>query len=1082
MRSSSRTLNVLVPSAVALFALSMSSSARAESDAEEVRQFRETAERYGQRMREFHGDVKQLVDLAEQEERERIEQGFGAAISRNQDDGNTLRRVAVAKIESFLQKYPDSKHVPDMKFRLADLYYDESELDFIARNDEYAVLVESGTGNPDLVPKKDYRRSIGLYRDILANSPAFAFRADVLYMLGWCLGSANAEQYDETAARDAYQAIVTQHPRSAFTNDANMRLGEYYFELPAPRPDTLANVRIAVTYYDAVMAEGPQGRNYDRAIYKLGWSHFKLDDFQRSLAYLVQLLDYSDALYDRTGKLADTRKEAVEYLAISYADMADRQGKRPIDVARAHLSKVGDKRWQHDVVERMALILEKQTKWDEAVDTYRFLQSRWPTHPQNPIYQQTVAAIYGAKMPVRNEAAAAVALTELGTNYNDQSAWYAANKNNPDAIAAARIFIERSLATVAIEKLLRAQETQNPADYRDAADTFQSFLQKFPFTPDYDEYEWYQALSLYEGKLFPSAARAYGQILKNPRSKYKDGARFQLMKSREELVLSKYGKLEDVPQGALIANTLQTKAGKQIIQYMVSDEQKAFVVAADDLADREFTDMDWISVLEKSRPALSYLAGVVSFNHGYYDDARKRLWGVVNRYPGSPEAAFASKLVLQSYVNEGDLETVKAVALKFGDLEIAGQAGLELCLQFGKADKHLESAACYGQYIIDFPKSEYLNVALYNQANQLDLGGQTAPANVLFEKYINDYPDDERSKSLYFRIAAGYSSILELDKAIRYFETLVKKAPEHADAASALYNAAFLRTGIGDHVGAARAYERYANLPNVPDAEVIYWKAGEQWELVGPREAVEFYDNYLRTFSADEPSHAIIAQHKLSVLYLARGDKRKAAQKLSDLDVTFRDNVARGVSSDARELAAKPPTQKLLADLESYKVIKWSRDEKSNAELLLVTKREDLKVLVDGALSLIQTYQDYDASVAALYVQGAGYFAYADFVYGFPLPAGLTEAEKGIFQTELDVRFTPIRVASEDTAKTRLQGALEKARQDQRWSEWNGKVMELLHDRYPIEYPSERQESRGAVDFTSIPFEAPESARTGGAQ
>ncbi len=1082
MRTSSRTLSVLVPSAVVLFALSMPSTARAEPDAEEVRQFRETAERYVQRMQEFRGDVKQLVDLSEQEERERIESSFGAAVSRNQEDGNTLRRVAVAKIESFLQKYPESKHGADMKFRLADLYYDESELDFMARNDEYAVLVENGTANPDFVPKKDYRRSIGLYRDILANAPKFTFRADVLYMLGWCLGSANAEQYDETGARDAYQAIVSQYPRSAFTNDANMRLGEYYFELPAPRPDTLANVRIAVTYYDAVMAEGLQGRNYDRAIYKLGWSHFKLDDFDRSLAYLVQLLDYSDGLYDRTGKLADTRKEAVEYLAISYADMADRQSKKPIDVARAHMAKIGDKRWQHDVAERLALILEKQTKWDDAVDTYRFLQTKWPTHPQNPIYQQTIAAIYGSRMPVRNEAAAAVALTELGTNYNDQSAWYAANKNNPDAIAAARIFIERSLATVAIEKLLRAKETQNPADYRDAADTFQSFLQKFPFTPDYDEYEWYQALSLYEGKLFPEAARAYGQILKNPRSKYKDGARFQLMKSREELALSKYGKLEDVPQGALVANTLQSKAGKQIVQYMVSDEQKAFVVAADDLADREFTDPDWIAVLEKSRPALAYLGGVVSFNHGYYDDARKRLWAVVNRYPGAPEAAFAAKLVLQSYVNEGDLETVKAVALKFGDLEIAGQAGLELCLELGKADKHLESATCYGQFLIDFPKSEYINVALYNQANQLDLGGRTAPANVLFEKYINDYPDDERSKSLYFRIAAGYSSILELDKAIRYFDALVKKAPDHTDAPAALFNSAFLRTGIGDHLGAAKAYERYANLPNVPDAEAIYWKAGEQWELVSAPQAIEFYEKYLRTFPASEPSHAIIAQHKLSELYLERGDKRKAAQKLSDLDVTFRDNVARGVSSDARELAAKAPTVKLLADLESYKVLKWTKDEKKNAELLLVTKREDLKLLVDASLALIQTYQDYDAAAAALYVQGAAYFAYADFVYGFPLPVGLNEEEKGIFQVELDARFTPIRLAAEDTAKARLQGALEKARVDQRWSEWNGKAMQLLHDRYPIEYPSERQESRGAVDFTSIPFEAPESARTGGAQ
>lgn len=1068
-----------------LLALVAPAVAHAEPDPAEVRAFKETAERYVQRMTEFHGDVKQLVDLTEDEERERIESAFGASVTRNQDDGNTLRRVTISKIEMFLQKYPSSKYGGDMKFRLADLYYDESELEFMARNDEYGVLVDRGTADPDLVPKKDYRRSIALYRDILANHRDFAYRPDTLYMLGWCLGSANAEQFDEAGARDAYQAIVTDHPKSAFVNDANMRLGEYYFEAPAPRPDTLANVRIAVTYYNAVLADGPTGRNYDRAIYKLGWAYFKLDDFDRSLAYYVQLLDFSDSLYDRTGKIADTRKEAIEYLAISYADMADRQGKRPVDVAKAHFAKVGEKRWQHDLVEQLASNLEKQTKFDDAIDTYRFLQERWPTHPKNPIYQQTIAQIYGVRMPIRNEVAAAAALTQLGEDYTEGSAWYAANRNNPDAIAAARGFIEKSLATVATEKLIRAKETGNPADYRDAAATFQSFLQKYPFAADYDEYEWYLALAFYEGKDFAAAERQYQQVLRNPRSKYKDGARFQLMKSREQLVLSKYGKLEDLPQGAVVSNTVTTPFGKQITQYIVSDEQKAFVLAADDLADREFTDRDWIPLLEKVRPAMAYLGGVISFNHGYYDDARKRLETVIVRYPGSQEAGFAAKLVLQTFLNEGDLANLKIYALKYGEMEIGAEAALALCLDLGQAGKHLEAAACYGAFPGEFPNSKYASAALYSQANQLDLGGQTAKANVLFEKYINDYPTDERSKSLFFRIASGYSSILELDKAIRYYEQLVKIAPDHADAPGALYNAAFLRTGIGDHRGAAQAYERYARLPNAGDAEKIFWRAGEQWELVGPREAVDFYEKYLREFPATNPSHAITALAKLSDLYTARGDKRKAAQKLEELDRTFRENVSRGISSDARKIAAVAPTQRLLASLESYKVIKWTKSEKDNAELLLNTKREDLKKLVDESLALIQTYQDYDAAAAALYVQGAGYFAYADFVYSFPLPSGLNEEEKIIFQDELDARFTPIRLAAEDTAKARLQGSLEKAKVDKRWSEWNGKSVQLLHDRYPIEYPSERQESRGKLDSTTIEFEAPESARApaaGGAQ
>jgi len=701
---SGKTIMGAPRSLLLLLAWALPGVARAAPDEEELRAFREAADRYTTRMQEFHADVKHIVDITEDEERERIESTFGSAVTRNQEHGATLRRVTIAKIEGFLQRYPTSRYVADMKFRLADLYYDESEVEFMANN---AVWNAAEDPVPELEPKKDYRRSIALYEDVLANHPEFPYRPDALYMLGWCYGSNNSLQTNEVAARDAYLAVVQKHPKSAFANDANMRLGEYFFELLATRADPLANVRVAITYYNTVLVDGPKSRNYDRAIYKLGWSYYKLDDFDRALAYLVQLLDYSDTRYELTGQVADTRKEAVEYLAISYADMADKQSRKPIEVASTHLKKIGAKKWQHDVVERLAKILETQTKWDEAVDVYRFLQQEWPNDPMNPLYQHTVSVIYGVRMPVRNPEAAGAALTELGENYTEGTSWYAANKNNPEAISVARAFIESSLATIATEKLIRARGTKNPTDYRDAADIFRSFLQKYPFAADYDMYEWYLALCYYEGKEFSEAVRQYQQVLKNPRSKFKDGARFQLMKSREALVLAKYGKLEDVPQGALVANTVTSAAGKTIIQYMVSDEQKAFVVTSDDLAEREFTDPDWIPVLEKLRPAMAYFGGLISFNHGYYDDARKRFRKQIARYPGSPEAGFAIDLLIQSYTAEGDIANVEAVAREFDREEIAQQANLQRCLDHASAGKHDESAACYAEFRSQWPKSRY---------------------------------------------------------------------------------------------------------------------------------------------------------------------------------------------------------------------------------------------------------------------------------------------------------------------------------------------------------------------------------------
>ncbi len=1070
--------------------------AMAAPDPAEQKAFRETAERYRERMGEFQADVRAIVDATEAEEKARITSAFGAAMGRVEEDSNTLRRVAITKLESFLSKYPATKYSADMKFRLADLYFEEAELDFMSRMDEYSRMedqlgADAAAALPE-PPVKDYRKSVQLYRDIIDTHGDYQYLADTYYMLGWCLSAANAAQYDETAARDVWLVLAQKYPKSTFSNDANMRLGEYYFDLPAPREDRTVNLRTAVTYYETVLADGPSGRNYDKAIYKLGWTHFRLLNYEKSLEYLVTLLDYSDEQFAKTGRTSDMRKEAVEYLAISYSDMADKFGKKPVDVARQHLAKVGDKKWEHDVVERLAQILLAQAKFEESIETYRYLQTEWPLHPQNPIYQYEIARIYAEKMPapMRKPEQAAAALAELGEKYVEGKPWYNANRNNPDAIGAARSFVESSLADVATEYLLRAKESGQTSDFALAAEKYRDFLAKYPFADDYDTYEWYLAYALFSSNQFDEASKVYQQILKNERSQFREGARYQLMKSREEIARAKYGVLEDVPQGAIVQNTVTTPAGKSITQYMISDEQKSFVDSADDLVDREFTDPEWAQVLDRDRAALAYLASEIYYNHGYYDEARKRFNAVGVRFKGSKEAKFAADLKCQTYQNEGDLVKLQACladVMRDGtDLAVAGattaaekyeQVTLELCRQKTDADR-AGAAACYQDFIAQFPKSKYRDVALYNAANNFDLSGQQDTANRLFEQFINEFPSHERAKSLYFRIAQGYSSVLDLDTAVKYFEALPKLDPAHPDSPAALYNAAFLRTGMGDHVGAANAYMKYANLPNVADAENIYWRAGEQWELVGDREAADFYDKYLRRFGVENPSHAIEAHYKLAKVYEARGDTRRAAAKWSEIETVFRDNVARGVSSDARKMAAEGPLNELLAEFEAFKVYKFGSSEKANVELVLKKKPEELKALIDTALALIQTYQDYDSAAAALYVQGMAYFAYADMIYAVPPPPGLTEDEIVIYQEQLD----PFRLQAEDRGKGRLIAALEKAKADKRWSDWNSKTLAALHDRYPIEYPSERTEARGGVPTGGIDFSGPASLPAGGAK
>ncbi len=1090
----------LLPFPLALMAVSLpalaedTTASSGPADPQEWSAFQDTLERYANRMQEFQADARNILDTHEADERAKISSSYGGALGRLEASEAALRRVAVARLEAFLAKYPDSTHTPDMLFRLADLYFEESEVSFLSQDAEYARLEAQLESNPTMAlpppPLKDYSRSIGIYRRLMSKYPRYENIAATHYMLAWCFSSSNAEQFDLDAARDVYLTIVDKFPASEFSNDANMRLGEYYFDLPGPRGNSGMNVPTAIAYYEVVLGDGPSGRNYEKSIYKLGWSHYKINDYDRALTYLVTLLDYSDKQFLDTGRVSDMRQEAVEYLAISYADMADRLGRTPVEMATGHLKKVGERKWQHDVVERLAQILLVQAKFDSSIEAYRYLQDKWPLDPSNPVYQNEIATIY-MKMPVPDPAKSGEAMAYLANTYAEGKPWYNTNKTNPDAIAKARGYIEKSLAQVAVEILVNAKDSGEVKEFAAAADKLGEYLEKFPFSDDYNTYEWYRALALFESNQFAEAERAYLQILKNDRSQFRDGARFQLMKAREEIVRARFGRVvigdytesQLLQPGAVTESVVTSAQGKPITRYVVSDEHKAFIQSCDDLVSGELTDPDWQPILDRDRTALAYLPGQILFEYGRFDEARPRLLRVIELYPSDGNAALAANLIVNTYTLEGDLQQVADLTEKFKNVgseadrrrfaDLRERAMFELANGLASKGDRGAAAAAFLEFMVQFPQSLYYKDALYNAANNYDLVGKAQESNRLFERYVTDYPSDERSKKLYFRIAETYSATLELTKAISYYEQLARLFPDFEDAAEAVFNAAFFRVGIGDNAGAARAYERYSTqFPTEADAEVAYWRAGEQWVIVGEPEALDFYGRYVKRYPDKDGNHLVEAWYNTAKIYERRGDSRRAGQAWAQVQSTFASASGAALTSRTRSLAAEGALDKLTGRFESFRTVKWSGNEAKNVEILTKTKPDELKRIIDDAVLLIQTYMDYDTTSAALYLQGMVYFAYADMVYEIPAPKALSEEEIDVYRQAVDEQF---RIPSEDRGKARLSAAIEKARGEKRWTEWHTKALVALNARYPSDFPAERKETRGASTGTGISLAGPES-------
>jgi TolA-binding protein len=1060
---------------------------------EHVAEFDAAHDRYVVRMGEFQDDARAYVDLIEKQKRKQIVDGYGRIIAGLRDDEDALRTLAKARFEDFLLKYPRSEASPHVMFRLAELYYEDAENSFLVADSNYndrlieydELLQELMSGDPAALEelpeppepaKKDYTKALALYSGIASDYPRYENIDGVYYMLGYCLTEENARFPDIPRGLDAMKNVVVSFPDSQFINDASMRLGEYYF-------NEANDLTEAVVHYQRIVDAGEDARYYDKGLYKLAWSHYRLasaerfDEYFVAMGLFVKLLDYSDRLMLATGEQSSMKPEAIQYAAISFADMSDLQSRSspekisPLTVAEQFFEGVGQREYEQDIYVQLADVLTRQARYMEAIEAYEYLQVRWPDDPANPEHQNTIAKLY-MSLPTPDPVASADAERVLVDRYNDSTPWWEANRANPDALAVARGFTEQSTANVAKDLHIEAQQTGDPALFSKAADKYREYLLRFPFADDYYQMEWYLADALFQAKRLEEAEKEFLQLLKTDNHEFGDGALFLLMQTRRQMLVDTYGKVEARPDNAIVERVEKSEFGAEIPVYMLTDDHKDFVEVADRIVDTVFTDAKFVGPREENLAALTYLPGQIFFEFGHYDEARERLRRVVEHFHGKKEREYAQSLIIRTYQEENDLEKIAeetAIARRlfgeeaneeWGPLEEG--ARFKIAGQYAERNDYAMAAELFLKFMRTYPESQFIQDAHFNAANNLEKNGQVDQAIGLFEEFINKYEEDDRSEGLYFRIAGNYAQILELETAVKYYDNLVRYFPESQNAAAAIYNAAFLRIGMGEHKIAAQGLERYATKwPENDDAERTFYLAGNEWEQVSERDALDFYRRYLRTYGDTDVNHALTAQYRIIKILEQQGQKRSVEREWVELESMFVRFAEAGetIPGAGRKAAAEGSFPALWAQYEEFRQVKFTGDQEKDAPMLVQDKPEALKALGAECLAFIQKYQDFTYSSAALYIQAAAHFDYAQMLWDAPVPKGFTADMEAIYREELD----KLRIPVEDKGKALALRLLEQAEKDERWSEWQSKTLGMLNQRFPTDFPAEKIEVRYAV-------------------
>ena len=1101
-----------------------------QGDAEELATFQETASRYTTRMREFEEEARSIIRSREEQDKTQLWDGYSALLNDLGEDERRLRETAVSKFESFLSKYPDSPESASIKFRLAELHYEKSTEDWELADEEYNRIMDSLGDDIDYanlpeVPAKDFSRSIRLYQDIIREHPDYRYTDGAYYMLGYVYNDQTAAQHDEARALEFYEGLISNFPDSQFASVAHLDIGEHYFDYN--------QLEEAIPHYEKVVElEGIGGKHYDKGLYKLAWSHYKLSNYDQALSLLNDLLDFSEEKYQSSGRESSMAKEAVDYTAISFSDVADQTGERPVDVAARFYASVGERPFEPKVYKKLADVLIQQARYEDAIDTYAYLQDSWPLDPENPNFQWKIAELYSS-LPVPDADATNRAVVELNNRYHDRSEWWQANQNNPDALATARGYIERSLATVASNAHVDAISSGDPLAFSAAAELYQQYLNEFPFADNYYEIQWYLADTLLESGRIEEAESQYQQLLKSGSDhNYTEMSIYRLALVRRQLVINAYGSPVELPEDAVVERTETLPSGAERNVYAIGELHQSYLQTNQRLMTADLygklsaleeeisaeTDEKKRALLteqseeiaryaegvERNRPALTYEVGQILYNHGQLDKAREVFFEIIDKYPERNEAAFSARLVIDSFNEQEDLSSVRKYAgiyattilgpqgmVSAGDFKnierqaafLQAQETMELAKKLrregdvdGAREKRLRAAESFLAYTAEFTEEDDIyKKAFYNIAQNYAEAGDLEQANRYFKQYVDRWPSDELSWPLTFRIAQNYAATLDLEGAVRYFEMLYRNAgKDYGDSSIALYNAAFLRIGMGQYREAARGFEEYARLfPNNADAEDAMFRAGALWEKVGEDEAIRFYRRYLQTYKSANPDHMMESYNRIAQLLEDSGARaRQVDQAWRDLSSAYQSFSAQ-VGPAGRHYAAHAEFRKIEQDFAAFNEIAFTSNDTRNADLLINQKPEELASLVDRCTSLIATYQDFEYSSAALYVAGMTYLSYADMLYDAPPPSSLDEEELMLYQEAIDERRLPI----EDKGKNRLQANIDKARQEKRWSPWLTKSLDALASRFPSEFAAEKAEIRGEGDSNYVPNAGPISVR-----
>ncbi len=396
--------------------------------------------------------------------------------------------------------------------RLADLELEQSDEVY----SEQPTNTERGkdrdvTADADAVREQKSRSAIRIYENLLATSKDSANTDKIMYQLAKAYENAG----EPLKAAKTLDDIAVKYPNVAYAGELHFRRGELHF--------LLNSFKAAESAYAKVLELGEFSLYYEKALYKQGWTLFKLEKYDASLNAFFHLLDR---------KLVDVKEttEGSEYFG-PVAKGKEKNVALPSDVSRgekeligdtfrvinlslgyldgantvkAYFDKNGHRPYEHLIYEQLGGFYSKQERVRDAADTYLTFARNNPAHPRAPLFYVKIMEAYqrgGFAGPLLDTKKAFVEVYGLNGPY-----W-----SKYDEAAQTRIFpyLKANMEEIARHYHSLAQKSKKSQDYDNAVDAYRAYMKAFPKEEKTALMNFRLAEVLFEAKRYEDAIKEY---------------------------------------------------------------------------------------------------------------------------------------------------------------------------------------------------------------------------------------------------------------------------------------------------------------------------------------------------------------------------------------------------------------------------------------------------------------------------------------------------------------------------------------------------------------------------------------------